>query len=370
MDDAIDNLFIPSLFGRNINENERELLSLPVKEGGLGIRSIHQNAQQNYQTSRSITTPLIRKIKEQSDVLPDEEDVDKAWSTTMTTVRQAQEEYIKTVKEKQSQTQQRSLLEHSEPGASSWLNALPIATQGFSLNKGEFQDALCLRYNMEIRNQPNKCPCGSNFNTTHALNCKKGGFIHARHDQIRDMESKLLQVVCRDVECEPPLQAIQTSDKANYHRTANVADDARLDIRARGFWRQGQNAFFDVRVTNINSESQKNTQINTILTHHEQEKKRQYNRRVMQVEQGSFTPLIFTTTGVMGFECARYHKSLAEKLSTKNGEKYEDVMRYLRVKLSFLALKSTLLCLRGSRSRCKNTEMGDDFAFNLNELGI
>ena len=140
---------------------------------------------------------MIRKIKEQSDVLPDEEDVDKARSTTMTTVRQAQEEYIKTVKEKQSQTQQRSLLEHSEPGASSWLNALPIATQGFSLNKGEFQDALCLRYNMEIRNQPNKCPCGSNFNTTHALNCKKGGFIHARHDQIRDMESKLLQVACR-----------------------------------------------------------------------------------------------------------------------------------------------------------------------------
>ena len=125
-----------------------------------------------------------------------------------------------------------------------------------------------------------------------------------------------------------------------------------------------------MRVTNINSESQKNTQINTILTHHEQEKKRQYNRRVMQVEQGSFTPLIFTTTGVMGFECAKYHKSLAEKLSTKNGEKYEDVMRYLRVKLSFLALKSTLLCLRGSRSRCKNTEMDDDFAFNLNELGI
>ena len=288
----------------------------------------------------------------------------------MTTVRQAQEEMIKIVKDKQSPTQQRSLLEHSEPGASSWLNALPIATQGFSLNKGEFQDALCLRYNMEIRNQPNKCPCGSNFNTTHALNCKKGGFIHARHDQIRDMESKLLQVVCRDVECEPPLQAIQSSDKANYHRTANVADDARLDIRARGFWRQGQNAFFNVRVTNINSESQKNTQINTILTHHEQEKKRKYNRRVMQVEQGSFTPLIFTTTGVMGFECAKYHKYLAEKLSVKNGEKYEDVMRYLRVKLSFLALKSTLLCLRGSRSRCKNTEMGEDFAFNLNELGV
>ena len=149
-----------------------------------------------------------------------------------------------------------------------------------------------------------------------------------------------------------------------------MADDARLDIRARGFWRQGQNAFFDVRVTNINCESQKNTKISTILTNHEQEKKAKYNRRVMEVEHGSFTPLIFTTTGVMGHECTKYHKSLAEKLSEKRGEKYEDVMRYLRVKLSFLALKSTLLCLRGSRSTFRNNEMGEDFAYSLDELGI
>ena len=63
LDETIENLFIPSLFGRNITENERELLSLPVKEGGLGIRRIHQNAKQDYQTSKRITAPLISKIK-------------------------------------------------------------------------------------------------------------------------------------------------------------------------------------------------------------------------------------------------------------------------------------------------------------------
>ena len=92
-------------------------------------------------------------------------------------------------------------------------------------------------------------------------------------------------------------------------------------------------------MTNINSESQSNSQINTILTNHEQKKKAKYYRRVMEVKHGSFTPLIFTTTGVMGYECAKYQKCLAEKLSEKRGEKYEDVMIYLHVKLSFLALK-------------------------------
>ena len=37
-------------------------------------------------------------------------------------------------------------------------------------------------------------------------------------------------------------------------------------------------------------------------------------------------------------------------ISEKKNERYSEVVRYLRVKLSFMALKSTLLWLRGSRS--------------------
>ena len=92
----------------------------------------------------------------------------------------------------------------------------------------------------------------------------------------------------------------------------------------------------------------------------------------MEVEHGSLTPLVFTTSGVMSYECEKFHKTLAEKLSEKKGEKYQDIMRYLRVKLSFLSVRSTLLCLRGSRSTFKNIEHSEDcdFAFNLGEMGL
>ena len=110
----------------------------------------------------------------------------------------------------------------------------------------------------------------------------------------------------------------------------------------------GEMAYFDVRVTNADCVSQQNSSVKSILRSHELDKKRGYNRRVMEVEHGSFTPLIFTTSGVMGHECSIYHKNLAEKLSNKKDEQYSVIMRYLRVKLSFLALKATLLCLRGS----------------------
>ena len=173
----------------------------------------------------------------------------------------------------------------------------------------------------------------------------------------------------RDVECEPSLQPV--TNKSGYRPSANLDDDARLDIRARGFWRDGQNAYFDVRVTNADSASQQDSSIKSVLRAHEQQKKRAYDRRVMEVEHGSFTPLVFTTTGVMGHECSVYHKNLAEKLSEKKDEDYSEIMQYLRVKLSFLALKATLLCLRGSRSvfKAQGAET-TDFALALNELGL
>ena len=141
-------------------------------------------------------------------------------------------------------------------------------------------------------------------------------------------------------------------------------------MRARGFWREGQNAFFDVRITNADSDSQRNTSIKSVLRSHEMEKKRKYNRRIMEVEHGSFTPLVFTTSGVMAHECSVFHKTLAEKISVKKHERYEDIVRYLRVKFSFLALKSTLLCLRGSRTVFKARTVDNDFGLALNDLGM
>ena len=130
-----------------------------------------------------------------------------------------------------------------------------------------------------------------------------------------------------------------------------------------------------MRVTNADCASQQGKSIKSVLKKHEAEKKLSYNRRVMEVEHGSFTPLVFTTTGVMSHECSLFHKLLAEKISAKKNEMYSDVMRYLRVKLSFLALKSTLLCVRGSRTvsstvSSPDTDVSSDFGLVLGDLGV
>ncbi len=370
LDDAIDEVFLPALFDAQISENERKILSLPVKHGGLGLRIVSSEADKSFEASVKFTQPLTEQIHNQSDDLPNPTEVKKAKDAAIGDVKRQATEQRDIITQGQTPTLKRTLEQLSEPGASSWLSVLPIKDKGFNLTKGEFNDALALRYNRTVKNLPEKCPCDARFTTTHALNCHLGGFVNARHDNIRDTVANLLKQVVHDVEIEPKLQPVV--NKHGYMKTAILDDEARLDCRARGYWREGQNNFVDVCVTNADCASQENSSVKSVLRKHEQKKKRNYNRRVMEVEHGTFTPLIFTTTGVMGHECSVFHKTLAEKLSTKKNEKYEDVVRYLRVKYSYLALKATLLCLRGSRSVSKK-RWGlsvEDFSMALNDLGL
>ena len=70
------------------------------------------------------------------------------------------------------------------------------------------------------------------FNLTHALNCKKDGFVIIRHDETGNFNADLLKKVCNDVQVEPQLQLLNEEQVSNGLVTG---DEARLDIRARGF---------------------------------------------------------------------------------------------------------------------------------------
>ena len=82
---------------------------------------------------------------------------------------------------------------------------------------------------------------------------------------------------------------------------------------------------------------------------HENDKKWLYSRRVLDVEHGSFMPLVFTTTVGMRKEYSRYHSRLAELIATKKRENYSQTIPYIRARTSFALFWSTLVLLRGSR---------------------
>ena len=58
--------FIPAITGGNLClDNDRILLSLPVRFGGLAIPLFHNNAKYDYQNSRKLTLSLTQLIKDQ-----------------------------------------------------------------------------------------------------------------------------------------------------------------------------------------------------------------------------------------------------------------------------------------------------------------
>ena len=87
-----------------------------------------------------------------------------------------------------------------EKGASSWLSALPLKNQQYAMDKDSFRVALFVRYGIPLKRLPSHCPCGSLFTVEHALNCKKGGFISNRQNEIRRITADFLKEVCIDVE--------------------------------------------------------------------------------------------------------------------------------------------------------------------------
>ena len=209
---------------------------------------------------------------------------------------------------------------------------------------------------------PKFCGCGTENSLEHLMTCKKGGYVSMRHNALRDSEAKLLEEVCKDVRIEP--QLIPTAAEM---ASGNVADGARLDISAIGVWSPYERSFFDIRVTNPTARSNITKSLEAVYRQNENEKKRAYGQRVIDVEKGSFTPLVFTTTGGMGPECQRFNKRLAALIAKKTNEDRGQVMRHIRCKLRFSLLRAILVAVRGVRGKSSGEGEADlrEISFNL-----
>ena len=76
-----------------------------------------------------------------------------------------------------------------------------------------------------------------------------------------------------------------------------------------------------------------NQKLEKCFSDNEKEKKRSYGQRVIDVEHGSFTPLIFSSHRGYGREGDRFFSVLAEKLATKKDISYGESVAWLRTKI-------------------------------------
>ena len=146
-----------------------------------------------------------------------------------------------------------------------WVTLLPL--REIRLARRRYSLHLCMQGSLSIRPP---------------IILKRGRFVIQRRNELRDLEAEPVSAVCSDFEGEPVPQDIS---REQLSRGAIKAQGARLVTLARGFCEHQQSAFFDVRVCP-----------QLLYPVRTKSRNRQYSRRVHDIEQETFTSIIFTTT--------------------------------------------------------------------------
>ena len=89
--------------------------------------------------------------------------------------------------------------------------------------------------------------------------------------------------------------------------------------------------------------------ISDMYSSNEKKKRDDYNDRIIQIEKGTFTPLVFSCTGGAAPEAEKFIKQLAKKIAIKRQEEYCNVVSFIRRRIRFDILKSCAIAFRGYR---------------------
>jgi hypothetical protein len=353
LEDAIRLLFLPSLLRREVSDLERDLLSLPARYGGLGIFNPTVDCSGSFKDSVVLSEPLVELVLKQETVLHPFDLADSVATLRAKLDLDHEQEYKDRLKALCSVAPKKlkmCLNIAREKGASSWVTACPCYDHDTVLNKGEFLDAVYIRYGWTLPNLPDLCVCGATFDVQHALDCMIGGYRTIQHNEVRDVVASVMKEAgLKAVEIEPQLQPL--SGERFERKSAIKDEDARSDIKCNGFWRPMRMAFFDIKVVSPYARSYSHLSSTSLYRMAEKSKQREYEERIRNVEHADFNPLVFTTAGGMGPQSQLVIKRLAEALSTKKDVAKSVVSGWLRCRLSFALLRTTLLCVRGTRSR-------------------
>ena len=191
---AIKETLSPALIGRDhISDESRQIFSLPAKFGGMSILDPTFMSDIEYECSLQVTEQLTSALYNQDQSLNIDEEKQAEIMKDVKSKKEALfKEYRDNIRDKANESTRWILDLASEKGSSSWLTSLPLKKYGFILTKQQFHDAVCLRYDMKIKDAALKCVCGKPYSVNHCLTCSRGGYVSLRHNSLRDLTAEVL----------------------------------------------------------------------------------------------------------------------------------------------------------------------------------
>jgi hypothetical protein len=176
---------VEPFLSETVDEALRQLLSHGVKSGGIAIRNPVVSAPLLHQCSVDACDILIKALQDVGGLNAEaHKAVVKAAGNEARTARLKEEQVnLDGMKGSGGRKVAKRLERMGETGA--WLSVIPNCFDGTELSREEFRDNLAIRYGLRPRGLPESCDgCNKPFTVDHGLNCKKGGFVGQRHDDV------------------------------------------------------------------------------------------------------------------------------------------------------------------------------------------
>ncbi len=361
VEEAIRGEFLPALLGRQVvlDDDQRVLMSLAAKHGGLGIRNPVVAAESLQKASEQASRVLVDALMGDAELDLVEHAKCVRWARTgaQGERREREEAFLADYGRRKGPKVAKRLRRLMD--GSAWLTRVPSRLDGTQLTKLEWHDVVSLRYGFRPAGLIQQCDgCGANFSVGHALSCKKGGLIGWRHNDTRDEWAWLCSKALppSHVSTEPLIndgaragaRAGPTGEAAAANSGADAGAEWRGDVSARSFWRGRRRAIFDVRITDTDAPSYGNRSTEKILAAHEKEKDDRYGI-ACRVQQKDFTPLVYSVDGMPGKQARSAERRLAQILAAKWGRQYSDVVNFVRCRMSLSVVRSISLVLRTER---------------------
>jgi hypothetical protein len=196
--------------------------------------------------------------------------------------------------------------------------------------------------------------CNAPFSISHALQCKRGGLVIRRHNEVRDEVADLAAAAFApsQVRHEPRIDIASTSASEPTSTTnpipIPIPTGDRGDLSIRGLYDRNTDCIIDFSVTDLDSASNRVKTSDAIFKAREEAKKSKYQSRCA-AHRRDFSPFIVSTDGLLSPEALNIIQRIARRLSEKWHKPYSSTMGYVRARLSCAIIRATHLCLRGSR---------------------
>jgi hypothetical protein len=392
IEDALRKDFLPALLDVTVDNDLRKLLGQRAKNAGIGIPNPVETAAHQYMTSKACCDILSHSLWVMAPLDLDQHQKCVAQARKMARAMKDMDEEVALEKRVKvlGQTEERRLTRAKESGA--WLTAYPSALNGTELSADEFRDNLRLRFGFEPVGLPSHCDgCGAKFTVEHGLQCKKGGLVSVRHDDVADEWGYLCGLALKPsaVDHEPKIYnggllpgdlreqsaAAATPNQLAAHATTptraqglaeaaavvntqvdttleHETDNKRGDKGVHGFLERGHMCVFDMRIMDTECRTTRNLSPVKALARHEKEKKKKY-LEPCRLRRRHFTPMVYSVDGMAGPEARAAERRLGAILAAKWERPYSQMVGYVRARMQVAVVRCNTLLLRGSRERRK-----------------